>query len=309
MCSPTTKTTLTNLCSAYMDEDDIYNYYDNCLYDITESGVVLACLQSAMYGFAKSCAFYASTLGNGTQISFPTSGNYSFTFGSGIVPVVFPSTTPITFYIQAIDLAGQYRSVGGDNFTVTSGPVPLDIDITDNQDGTYSVEYVPSVVGVYYILVQLNDQFGATLISNKTVNITSSAPFAITYGGLALTLQLPQTVVFAGIGAVANTSQSWQILYDTSAGLNRIISTAQPGLCLDINADGLTAGTRVIAYQCLSGHINQFWTIHTNGTIQSQLATSYFMVPNNNLLVTSYTSISFEIFSFVNYLGLSPFDR
>ncbi len=62
-----------------------------------------------------------------------------------------------TFLIQAVNQDGNKRQTGGDRFNVTmqlAGNAPLFTTLVDNQDGTYSVLYTPTVAGLYTVTVQ-----------------------------------------------------------------------------------------------------------------------------------------------------------
>jgi len=68
-----------------------------------------------------------------------------------------PDTLPTNFTIQAKDRDGNNITKGGDPFEVKiQGPKgPVDANIKDNQDGTYSVDYQPTDAGKHKIDVNL----------------------------------------------------------------------------------------------------------------------------------------------------------
>ena len=60
------------------------------------------------------------------------------------------------FKIQAYDVAGNIRILGGDLFeTVLQGPATIRATVLDLDDGTYQVEYIPTHSGVYELHVTL----------------------------------------------------------------------------------------------------------------------------------------------------------
>jgi len=80
-------------------------------------------------------------------------------YGPGLEPGNL-DTHPAEFTIQARDIFGNPRTEGGDPFQVEvvgpNGAVP--VDIKDNNDGTYHVEYKPDDAGPYNIAVTLDDK-------------------------------------------------------------------------------------------------------------------------------------------------------
>jgi filamin len=66
---------------------------------------------------------------------------------------------PGVFTIHAVDPDGNARKDGGDPFEVQiAGPEELKPHITDNHNGTYTVEYHPTVPGDYHINTTLHDE-------------------------------------------------------------------------------------------------------------------------------------------------------
>jgi len=66
---------------------------------------------------------------------------------------------PSHFTIHAVDPEGQGRTEGGDPFRVDiQGPTEVQPTVTDNGDGTYSVNYTPEEPGDYVINVTLHDE-------------------------------------------------------------------------------------------------------------------------------------------------------
>eukprot|EP01113_Clastostelium_recurvatum_P018917 TRINITY_DN222_c0_g1_i3.p1 TRINITY_DN222_c0_g1~~TRINITY_DN222_c0_g1_i3.p1 ORF type:complete len:958 (+),score=357.35 TRINITY_DN222_c0_g1_i3:135-3008(+) len=77
---------------------------------------------------------------------------------------------PAKFTIHAKDFDGNDRKDGGDPFEVNvEGPAPAEVKVKDNGDGTYDVEYYPTVPGDYKVNVTLNDE--AIKDTPKTVHI------------------------------------------------------------------------------------------------------------------------------------------
>jgi len=63
---------------------------------------------------------------------------------------------PAYFTIHSVDNDGNPRTEGGDPFTVNiDGPEKVPVNVKDNGDGTYSVDYHPQVPGDYTINVNL----------------------------------------------------------------------------------------------------------------------------------------------------------
>jgi len=79
------------------------------------------------------------------------------------------------FWIEAVDALKKRRSQGGDAFFVTiRGPATVRARITDNQDGTYLVQWKPSTSGMYTVAVSL---FGTHLpLSPMSVVACTSMP-------------------------------------------------------------------------------------------------------------------------------------
>jgi uncharacterized protein (DUF2141 family) len=65
--------------------------------------------------------------------------------------------TTFSFTIQTRDKNKQSRTFGGDLFQVDStGPAVLDIQTTDNQDGSYTASFTPPLPGEYSFIVKFN---------------------------------------------------------------------------------------------------------------------------------------------------------
>lgn len=65
---------------------------------------------------------------------------------------------PNQFTIHSVDADGNPATSGGDQFEVNiTGPVSPETSIRDNNDGTYTVEYVTPEVGVYDVAVSYKD--------------------------------------------------------------------------------------------------------------------------------------------------------
>eukprot|EP01133_Synstelium_polycarpum_P007481 gene7481-8752_t len=66
---------------------------------------------------------------------------------------------PTQFTIHSVGVDNSPCNSGGDPFAVSiSGPHQVDVAITDNNDGTYTVAYTPEKPGDYEILVTLNEK-------------------------------------------------------------------------------------------------------------------------------------------------------
>ncbi|EFA84721.1 gelation factor [Heterostelium album PN500] len=66
---------------------------------------------------------------------------------------------PTQFTIHSVGADGQPSKDGGDPFQVSiSGPHQVDVSISDNEDGTYTVAYTPEKPGDYEIIVTLNEK-------------------------------------------------------------------------------------------------------------------------------------------------------
>src|SRR5687767_6055975 len=80
----------------------------------------------------------------------------SIAFGPGLQDGI-PDTLPTHFTIQAKDRDGNNMKRGGDPFEVRiQGPRgPVDAKLSDNNDGTYTVNYQPGGPGKHRIEVTL----------------------------------------------------------------------------------------------------------------------------------------------------------
>jgi len=138
-------------CAPYVDYVD---YYSACLYDILATGGSSALLIGAgsIDAYESECALEASL--NGVTIALPPSAASTTAYGSGLGSSLTGNTAYI-FTIQSQDVNGNVITTGGSDFEVSSvGPVPLTFEITDNEDGTYTVAYTtPNVLGAYTISV------------------------------------------------------------------------------------------------------------------------------------------------------------
>ena len=67
---------------------------------------------------------------------------------------------PTEFTIEAINAKGTRCPCGGHPFRVNikSPKGPVDAKITDNEDGTYRVDYTPTDQGIHNVSVQLEDK-------------------------------------------------------------------------------------------------------------------------------------------------------
>ena len=62
-----------------------------------------------------------------------------------------------SFLIQARDGLGMNRTTGGDTFCVLlHGPAFVEATVKDNQDGTYTVKYLPQVKVTLLLLLFIN---------------------------------------------------------------------------------------------------------------------------------------------------------
>lgn len=78
------------------------------------------------------------------------------------------------FKIQAVDRAGNYKSVGGDKFGVElEGPVEHDGFIGDNGDGTYTGSFVAPAPGRFWLKVF----YGAELVSGTPIPVDVASNF------------------------------------------------------------------------------------------------------------------------------------
>eukprot|EP00300_Choanocystis_sp_HF-7_P003395 c12603_g1_i2.p1 GENE.c12603_g1_i2~~c12603_g1_i2.p1 ORF type:complete len:455 (+),score=106.25 c12603_g1_i2:240-1604(+) len=79
------------------------------------------------------------------------------------------------FKIQAVDRAGNYKTTGGDKFSVElEGPVEHDGFVGDNGDGTYTGSYVAPAPGRFWLKVF----YGAELLSGTPIPVTVASNFA-----------------------------------------------------------------------------------------------------------------------------------
>jgi filamin len=93
------------------------------------------------------------------KIDAGTDAGQSIAFGPGLQDGI-PDTLPTHFTIQAKDRHGNNMKRGGDPFEVKiQGPKgTVDAKLTDNNDGTYTVDYSPSNAGKHRIDVNLKNQ-------------------------------------------------------------------------------------------------------------------------------------------------------
>jgi filamin len=99
---------------------------------------------------------YTAGVGKGA-----TEPSLSEAYGPGIEPTGVTLDEPARFTIQAKNKVGDNKKVGGDPFKVkVKGPYGSDPEATivDNGDGTYAVEYEPTVPGDHVVDVTLFDQ-------------------------------------------------------------------------------------------------------------------------------------------------------
>jgi len=88
-----------------------------------------------------------------------TDASQSIAYGPGLEPGNYDTADKLNFTIEARDKAGKPIKQGGDDFHVDiQGPEgPLDAEVLDNGDGTYSVSYAPTGPGPHDIAVTLDD--------------------------------------------------------------------------------------------------------------------------------------------------------
>ena len=126
-------------------------------------------------------------------------------YGDGLEQVAPMHTAEFT--IEACDATGQRKPEGGDSFFVAiRGASRVRSRITDNGDGTYTVEWKPPQSGQYSIAVSF---FGLALPGSPwTVHATTPAPFA------------PNCVAKgqALFNAVARAVQTFQVKYKDKLG-------------------------------------------------------------------------------------------
>jgi len=162
--------TLARVCDSYAGASQ---FYSSCAGDIYQTGNI-EFGQASVSAYAALCVYNA--MQTGVSIVLPTSGFASVASGAGLTSGVV-SSQPISFTIQAQDDLGNKITVGGDTFSVTStGPSSLSFSIVDNNDGTYTVSYVPAA-GTYNISVTLccNDVTGSPFPVTMNTQCSASA--------------------------------------------------------------------------------------------------------------------------------------
>jgi len=108
------------------------------------------------------------------NIDAGTDANKSIAYGPGLEDGV-TDTLPTHFTIESRDRNGNRIKKGGDPFEVTiDGPTgPIKPNVTDNEDGTYLVEYAPTDAGKHKIGVKLK---GKDIMNSPfTVNVKEGA--------------------------------------------------------------------------------------------------------------------------------------
>jgi len=87
-----------------------------------------------------------------------TDATHTIAYGPGLEPGLY-DTKPAEFTIQAKDCFGNDIKEGGDPFNVEiMGPTgPVDAQIRDNHDGSYTVSYQPNDAGPHELAVTLDD--------------------------------------------------------------------------------------------------------------------------------------------------------
>ena len=76
------------------------------------------------------------------------------------------------FTIHALDASGYRRREGGDPFVVSiRGPGAVTTSVRDCQDGTYSVGWVASVSGLYWIVISLHGEHIASSPFSAQVDV------------------------------------------------------------------------------------------------------------------------------------------
>jgi hypothetical protein len=102
---------------------------------------------SAVNAYASTCV--SGALQVGVPIALPTSTYIVSGTGAAASVTNFPQT----FTLQAVDILGNNLTAGGDTISLSNtGPTTLTFTVVDNNDGTYTVDYTPSV-GLYTISI------------------------------------------------------------------------------------------------------------------------------------------------------------
>jgi len=88
-----------------------------------------------------------------------TDASNCIAYGPGLEPGKNYDTKPAEFTIQARDCFGNDIKEGGDPFLVAiEGPAgPVQVDVQDNGDGTYTCQYKPTEAGPHDLSVTLDD--------------------------------------------------------------------------------------------------------------------------------------------------------
>ncbi|GAM19523.1 hypothetical protein SAMD00019534_026980 [Acytostelium subglobosum LB1] len=159
------------------------------------------------------------------------SANHSYAKGPGLVEAFDNAVAEFTIF--AIDTNGQARTDGGDPFAVTiNGPNGLVVDpkVTDNNDGTYAVQYEPTVDGDYQINVTLRDvpikdmpvnvkciegaddgsSFGSFTFTVAAKNKKGEAK---TYGGDKFEVSITGPAEYITLDAIDNTNGTYTAAY------------------------------------------------------------------------------------------------
>jgi len=94
------------------------------------------------------------------KIKWSCAANNSYATGDGVTDGAVVDNKPTQFVIHAVDHEGKPRNDGGDPFNVKIGGPHEQIPthVTDNNDGTYTVDYAPQLTGPITIQVTLEGQ-------------------------------------------------------------------------------------------------------------------------------------------------------
>ena len=119
-----------------------------------------------------------------------TDSSKTLVYGPGVEDGKVQDNLPTHFTIESRDRDGNKVPRGGDPYEVNiQGPNgPVESKITDNNDGTYTVEYAPSDAGKHKIDVTLKEK--AVAKSPYHVNVKEGADHRTScIGGIVFTIQ------------------------------------------------------------------------------------------------------------------------
>ena len=110
-----------------------------------------------------------------------TDSSASFAYGPGLEDGIL-DTLPTHFTIQAADRDGKKMDKGGDDFVVDikdaqGNEVPH--NLTDNEDGTYKVDYKPNGPGTQTVNVELRGKPIKNAPYSVTIKAGASAAFSV----------------------------------------------------------------------------------------------------------------------------------